>query len=47
MPASIDAYWKYYEHMIEIELEYTPVVELMLRNEQPPAPPALKNAPWL
>jgi uncharacterized protein (DUF2236 family) len=47
MPDSIDAYWRYYEHMIQTELEYTPVVEFMLRNEQPPAPPPLKNVPWL
>lgn len=48
MPASLDAYWAYYEHMIETELEYTPVVEFMLRNTTPPRPPALAKMPeWL
>jgi len=49
MPESLDAYWDYYNHMIETELEYGPVVEFMLRNNTtPPAPPALRNAPaWV
>jgi uncharacterized protein (DUF2236 family) len=48
MPASLDAYWAYYELMIETELEYTPIVEFMLRNSRPPRPPALAKLPeWI
>jgi len=48
MPASLDAYWEYYNHMIETELEYTEVVRFMLRNTTPPRPPALAKVPeWL
>jgi uncharacterized protein (DUF2236 family) len=45
MPESLDAYWAYYEHMIEHELEYTKVVDFMLRDTTPPRPPALARMP--
>lgn len=45
MPESLDAYWAYYNGMIENELEYTEVVRFMLANGTPPRPPALKKMP--
>lgn len=45
MPESLDAYWRYYEHMIETELEYTEVVRFMLSGATPPRPPALAKLP--
>ena len=45
MPESLDAYWAYYEHMIETELEYTEVVAFMLKDTTPPPPPLLAHLP--
>lgn len=45
MPESLDAYWQYYNHMIETELEYTEVVRFMLSKSTPPPPPALRYLP--
>lgn len=43
MPATLDAYWQYYEQMIETTLEYNEVVDSIL-NMEPPRPDAMS---WL
>lgn len=45
LPAALDHYWDDYNHMIETELEYTPVVEHLLRSGAPPKPDALHHVP--
>jgi uncharacterized protein (DUF2236 family) len=46
MPATLDAYWEYYAHMIATELEYNPVVAYILGVAgTPPKPPVLARMP--
>lgn len=45
LPATLDAYWRDYNHMIEHELEYTPVVDYLLKGGAPPRPDLLHHLP--
>lgn len=48
MPATLDAYWAYYHHMIETTLEYNEVTDTIL-NMHPPRPETMNwmpNALW-
>jgi uncharacterized protein (DUF2236 family) len=48
MPATLDAYWARYEHVIATELEYNPAVDHILTTAAPPPPPGLRHVPaWL
>jgi len=48
MPATLDAYWAYYERMIETELEYNSAVEYLFRLGTPVKPELLHHLPdWL
>ncbi len=45
MPATLDAYWEHYAHMLATECEYNPAVAQLLGRETPPKPPLLKRMP--
>jgi uncharacterized protein (DUF2236 family) len=45
MPATLDAYWEYYAHMIATECEYNPAVAHLLSTGTPPKPPLLRHLP--
>lgn len=45
LPATLDEYWQQFHHMIETELEYTPIVDYLLKSGAPPRPAVLHHLP--
>jgi uncharacterized protein (DUF2236 family) len=45
MPATLDAYWEHYAHMLATECEYNPAVAQLLGRDTPPKPPLLRRMP--